>query len=365
MSEERSPLPSFQHNCEVTTEVSTIQRSKYNVAKDTERRTYDGIIFDSQMEMRYYRDVVLPLAKSGDIQYYELQKEYELQPKFVRDGQSVRAITYESAYDDIIDAQITLLEQAKSNIDANSTDALAIQAVIDNLETLKGLTVEDLYGSEQADAAKERYEDLENTISQISNAADILSDIRSGDGDPISILKDLIDIAQEYEDVDLSNFMSFGTDGIQFSETGIETWIDSVIDATEGLDLLEQSFPGITEWLKKNAKENIEAASTYDVLSDAISGLQSAAEIVQQIRDGEGSLEILSSIIDLAEKSGKDVTEFISGFDEINGVTYNIDALNAAMDESANGLAVLEEKFPGISAYLKEHATDIDETVSA
>lgn len=94
MSEERSPLPSFQHNCEVTTEVSTIQRSKYNVAKDTERRTYDGIIFDSQMEMRYYRDVVLPLAKSGDIQYYELQKEYELQPKFVRDGQSVRAITY-------------------------------------------------------------------------------------------------------------------------------------------------------------------------------------------------------------------------------------------------------------------------------
>lgn len=273
--------------------------------------------------------------------------------------------TYESAYDDIIDAQITLLEQAKSNIGANSADALAIQTVIDNLETLKGLTVEDLYGSEQADAAKERYEDLENTISQISNAADILSDIRSGDGDPISILKDLIDIAQEYEDVDLSNFMSFGADGIQFNETGIETWIDSVIDATEGLDLLEKSFPGITEWLKKNAKENIETASTYDTLSDAISDLQSAAKIVQQIRDGESSLEILSSIIELAEKSGKDVTEFISGFDEINGITYNIDALNAAMDESANGLAVLEEKFPGISAYLKEHATDIDETVSA
>lgn len=94
MTKGRSSLPSFQRNCEVATEVSTIQRSKYNVAKNTEKRTYDGIVFDSQMEMRYYRDVVLPLARSGDIRYYELQKEYELQPKFVRDGQSVRAITY-------------------------------------------------------------------------------------------------------------------------------------------------------------------------------------------------------------------------------------------------------------------------------
>lgn len=71
-----------------------MDRSKYNVSSDTEKRTCNGIVFDSVMEMKYYRDVVLPGVESGDITHYELQKPYELQPKFTRDGRSVRAITY-------------------------------------------------------------------------------------------------------------------------------------------------------------------------------------------------------------------------------------------------------------------------------
>lgn len=46
------------------------------------------------MEMKFYRDVILPLAESGQIKYYELQKPYELQPKFIHNGKSVRPITY-------------------------------------------------------------------------------------------------------------------------------------------------------------------------------------------------------------------------------------------------------------------------------
>ena len=69
-------------------------RSKFNVGKDTSKRTYDGIVFDSVMEMKYYRDVILPLAESGDITLYELQKPYELQPKFIHDGVAVKPITY-------------------------------------------------------------------------------------------------------------------------------------------------------------------------------------------------------------------------------------------------------------------------------
>lgn len=46
------------------------------------------------MEMRYYRDVLCPLLESGDVVSYELQKPYELQPKFIHDGKNVRAITY-------------------------------------------------------------------------------------------------------------------------------------------------------------------------------------------------------------------------------------------------------------------------------
>lgn len=74
-----------------------MERSKYNVGKDEkdiEKRTCDGIVFDSIVEMRYYRDVVCPLVESGDIVKYELQKTYELQPKFKHDGKNVQAIRY-------------------------------------------------------------------------------------------------------------------------------------------------------------------------------------------------------------------------------------------------------------------------------
>lgn len=72
-----------------------IERTKYNVdAKDTDKRTCDGIVFDSVLEMKYYRDVLCPLVESGDVVYYELQKPYELQPKFEHDGKKVNPITY-------------------------------------------------------------------------------------------------------------------------------------------------------------------------------------------------------------------------------------------------------------------------------
>lgn len=72
-------------------------RTKYNVgrdASDVEKRTHNGIVFDSILEMKYYRDVLCPLVESGDVVSYELQKPYELQPKFTHDGKTVQPITY-------------------------------------------------------------------------------------------------------------------------------------------------------------------------------------------------------------------------------------------------------------------------------
>ena len=69
-------------------------RSKYNVDKNVGRRTYEGIVFDSILEMKYYRDVILPKVASGEIKEVELQKEFILQEKFVRNGLSVQPIKY-------------------------------------------------------------------------------------------------------------------------------------------------------------------------------------------------------------------------------------------------------------------------------
>lgn len=68
--------------------------SKFNVNSDVRQRTFNGIVFDSRLEMKYYRDVLCPLEKSGDIIVCELQKPYELQPKFKHDGKTVQPIKY-------------------------------------------------------------------------------------------------------------------------------------------------------------------------------------------------------------------------------------------------------------------------------
>lgn len=69
-------------------------RSKYNVDSDIEKRKCDGIVFDSVVEMKYYRDVILPEWGSGNILAFELQKPYVLQPEFIHDGKNVKEITY-------------------------------------------------------------------------------------------------------------------------------------------------------------------------------------------------------------------------------------------------------------------------------
>lgn len=71
-----------------------IERTKFNVNKDKKSRTYDGIVFDSIMEMKYYRDVVLPQMRSGNIANVELQKKYILQPKFQHGDKVIQPIIY-------------------------------------------------------------------------------------------------------------------------------------------------------------------------------------------------------------------------------------------------------------------------------
>ena len=41
--------------------------------KDQQRRSFDGIVFDSILEMRFYRDVIRPKMASGDIITCQLQ----------------------------------------------------------------------------------------------------------------------------------------------------------------------------------------------------------------------------------------------------------------------------------------------------
>ena len=72
--------------------MSLLKRYKVSAKDD---RTFDGIVFDSEVEMKFYRDVVLYKYNNGEIKSYELQKKYILQPSYTTSkGKRVLPIVY-------------------------------------------------------------------------------------------------------------------------------------------------------------------------------------------------------------------------------------------------------------------------------
>jgi len=69
-------------------------RSKFNVDKNKQNRTYNNITFDSELEMKYYRDIVCVGLKNNTIKDCQLQVKYELQPKFKFKGKNILGINY-------------------------------------------------------------------------------------------------------------------------------------------------------------------------------------------------------------------------------------------------------------------------------
>jgi hypothetical protein len=78
------------------------QRSKFGVKttkKGIEERTYQGIIFDSLMELRYYRDYLELLKAQGKVLDIILQPKYLLQSKFQKYGKTKLPIYYIADYE--------------------------------------------------------------------------------------------------------------------------------------------------------------------------------------------------------------------------------------------------------------------------
>ncbi len=75
-----------------------MRQSKFNVKQNKTDRTFDGIVFDSNLEMKYYRDIILPKYNSGEIKYFERQKKYILQPGYILNGKKILPIIYKADF---------------------------------------------------------------------------------------------------------------------------------------------------------------------------------------------------------------------------------------------------------------------------
>ena len=73
------------------------KRDKFNTDKSEKgkaKRTFEGVVFASELELKYYRDYLLPLKEQGIIKNIILQPERLLIPKYRKDGKNVLALKY-------------------------------------------------------------------------------------------------------------------------------------------------------------------------------------------------------------------------------------------------------------------------------
>ena len=89
-------------------------KSKFNVdmsAKGKAKRTYEDIVFDSELEFKVYTKYLLPLKESGVVKNITLQPQFELQPKFTKNGKNIRPINYVADFEiEYADGKIEILD---------------------------------------------------------------------------------------------------------------------------------------------------------------------------------------------------------------------------------------------------------------
>jgi hypothetical protein len=69
-----------------------------NSQKGKYKRTFNGILFDSEMELKFYRDVLIPLQQKGEIKDIILQPKFPLVDGFTKQGKKVLPINYISDF---------------------------------------------------------------------------------------------------------------------------------------------------------------------------------------------------------------------------------------------------------------------------
>lgn len=79
-----------------------MNKSKYNVDlsdKGKKKRTYNGVVFDSETEMKFLIEWIEPKIETGEIVSYKIQIPYILQEGFVNfEGKKILPIKYIADY---------------------------------------------------------------------------------------------------------------------------------------------------------------------------------------------------------------------------------------------------------------------------
>jgi len=186
-------------------------------------------------------------------------------------------------------------------------------------------------GDGNADKAVEGIEHLTTAMDELAGANELLKGLRSGKGNPIDYIDQLLELAKGGH-IDIASI--FGTDGkIDFASasSAVQTYMDSLLSWSS---VQAMNIPGMTEEITAALREQVlaanEAEQSVTTLKDAISGINTANGFLSNIRayekTGEGDvLSMITQAAELAEREGFKINDFFTIVGD--NVQWNSDAV--------------------------------------
>lgn len=287
-------------------------------------------------------------------------------------------ISAQKAYSDaVIDRAIAENQEKIESGEATAEEVKSLENVNASLKALKSTDVdyEKVYGTESAKEASGAYDTLSQSLSNLNTVSNAISSMRAQGASFQDKANGVIDLLQMADKVDgmkgkykFADFFKTGTDEIDSAK--IESFVDSLIELSPELATLRDTFGIDNEAIKNFYLGIVETKSAVDALNDAISNAQTIGNLVEGINKGSATdFEILDDVISLCADGKHEVSDFITSFDAANGVTWNVNAMEAALDDALKPIQELEdanpEKFGGLTASIKQQVLNADEAKNA
>lgn len=151
-------------------------------------------------------------------------------------------------------------------------------ALVDKIRDLPGVTEETITAIKalaQAEIEAATASDLlSQAISGVQTASSLLTDIQSGEGDTLSMLQTVADMAQQ-SGQSLNDFFTIAGNEIKWDEGAIIDWAGNLVDR---LSEIKEISPEVQAYLKGMIAAEIEAATAAERMQKAYSNMQSAAQ---------------------------------------------------------------------------------------
>ena len=196
-------------------------------------------------------------------------------------------------------------------------------------------------------------------MTQIEGLFDIDLSTEDGKIQAVTLLYDkIVSINDEYTNIISAQIADIQTARDKAESAGDDlTVYDNVLNSLRALYQLLQK--GTADYLNQEGviDDTKQITDALNALSSAISDTKTAYDVLSDISDGEKSdIELLSEIIDLAQKSKKPLKDFISGFDGTK-ISFNSEYIKEQIDGFLEAIRELEdsdEKYKGLTERVKQ-----------